>query len=199
MTDSSPVDTNNQNQNNDLDPAQWAIIKQTEALRAIGHRILVLEDEFKSGYECTECGGTGHSDVKCPHCKGSTFWKGDPDRGPCPDCEVGTSDGRKSLGYVICAKCQGKSGVIIIPDDAKRRPCTGKILSKGSLVTEFEVGTRVMYTNYTGTDFEVLGGIKLRVMLDHDVMCEYKRLKKITPSVGTGAIAKDLQDHGVAV
>src|SRR3974390_1075745 len=104
--------------NNDLDASQWAIIKNTEALRAIGHRILVLEDEFKSGYECTECGGSGHTDIKCPHCKGTTFWKGNQDRGACPDCEVGTSDGRKSLGYVVCPKCLGKSGVIIIPDDA---------------------------------------------------------------------------------
>jgi co-chaperonin GroES (HSP10) len=181
-----------------LDPQQWAILKDTEALRAIGHRILVLEDEFKSGYECKACDGTGHTDVKCKHCKGTGLWKADQDRGPCPDCEVGSSGARKSLGYEICPVCKGKSGMIIVPDDAKRRPCTGVILSKGSEVTEFEVNSRVLYTNYTGTDFELVGGVKLRIMLDHDVMAEYKKLRKVVPSVGTGAISKELQDHGIA-
>jgi co-chaperonin GroES (HSP10) len=181
-----------------LDPAHWAIIKETEALRAIGHRILVLEDEFKSGYECKDCNGSGHTEEKCPHCFGTGMWKAKPDNGSCPDCEVGTSDGRKSLGFKICPTCKGRSGMIIIPDDAKRRPCTGVILSKGSEVTEFTVGSRVLYTNYTGTDFELLGGVKLRIMLDHDVMAEYKKLKKVSPSIGTGAITKDLQEHGIA-
>jgi co-chaperonin GroES (HSP10) len=181
-----------------LDPAHWAIIKETEALRAIGHRILVLEDEFKSGYECKDCDGTGHTDVICVHCKGTGLWKGKHDNGPCPDCEVGTAGTRKSLGFELCPTCKGRSGMIIVPDDAKRRPCTGVILSKGSDVTEFTVGTRVLYTNYTGTDFEIAGGIKLRIMLDHDVMAEYKKLKKVIPSVGTGAIVKDLQEHGIA-
>jgi len=127
------------------------------------------------------------------------MFRGLPDMGACPDCQVGTYAERKSFGYVLCPTCKGKSGVLVIPDDAKRRPCTGKILSRGSLVTEFEVGTRVMYTNYTGTDFEIQGGIKLRIMLDHDVMAEYKRLKPDGDrSVSTGAIAKELQEHGIA-
>lgn len=181
-----------------LDPKEWAVIKETEALRAIGHRILILEDEFKSGYECRACGGTGHTDEKCIYCKGTTFYRGDPEKGACRDCEVGTAGAAKSLGYTVCPECKGKSGVIVIPDEAKRRPCTGVILSKGRDVTEFEVGTRVMYTNYTGTDFELVGGTKLRIMLDHDVMAEYKKLKRVVPSVGTGAIVAELQEHGIA-
>lgn len=184
--------------NHGLDPSQWAVIKETEALRAIGHRILVLEDEFKSGYECKVCDGSGHTNEKCPHCKGTGMWKSRQDNGPCPDCEVGTSDGRKSLGYVLCPACKGKSGIIVIPDNAKRRPLTGVVLSVGADVKEFKVGTRVMYTNFTGTDFEVMGGIKLRIMLDHDVMAEYKKLQKIGPTVGEGTMRQELQDHGVA-
>lgn len=183
--------------NNDLDPSQWAVIRETEALRAIGHRILVLEDEFKSGYECRACSGTGHTNNVCKWCHGTKMWKGKPDHGPCPDCEVGTSDGRKSLGFEICPECKGRTGTIIIPDSAKRRPLTGKVLSVGAEVTEFKVGTRVMYTNYTGTDFEILGGIKLRIMLDHDVMAEYKKLKP-SPTVIEGSMNQELQDHGVA-
>jgi co-chaperonin GroES (HSP10) len=180
-----------------LNASQWAVINGTEALRAIGHRILVLEDQFTSGYECKACGGTGHTEEKCKYCNGTTFYKSNPDGGACPDCEVGTSDGRKSLGYKICPTCKGKTGILVIPDEAKRRPVTGKILSKGKDVTEFEVGAHVLYTNYTGTDFELKGGVKLRIMMDHDVMSEYKRLQP-TVSVGTGRIEKDLQDHGIA-
>lgn len=189
---------NTKSSGTELNPAEWCIIKETEALRAIGHRILVLEDEFKSGYECRSCGGSGHTDEICPYCKGTTFYKADPERGACRDCEVGSSDGRKSLGYRICPECKGTTGVIIVPDEAKRRPCTGVILSKGKDVIEFEVGSRVLYTNYTGTDFEILGGIKLRIMLDHDVMAEYKKLKKVSPSAMSGAIDQELKDHGVA-
>lgn len=181
----------------ELDPNEWAIINETEALRAIGHRILVLEDQFKSGYECRDCGGTGHTNTICKYCNGTRLWRGKPDHGACPDCEVGTSDGRKSLGYEICPTCKGRTGTIIIPDEAKRRPVTGVILSKGKDVTEFEVGSRVLYTNYTGTDFELKGGIKLRIMMDHDVMSEYKQLKP-APTVGTGVTEKELQDHGIA-
>ena len=35
-------------------------------------------------------------------------------------------------------------------------------------------------------------------MLDHDVMAEYKKLKKVSPSIESGATEKELQDHGVA-
>jgi len=178
------------------DPSEWAIIKETEALRAIGHRILVREDDFKSGYECKACDGKGHTNIKCFHCKGTGQFKGREDGGGCPDCEVGTSDGRKSFGYELCPTCKGLQSSIVIPDSAKRRPPTGVILSVGKDVTEFKVGDRVMYTNYTGTDFEVLGGIKFRIMLDHDVMCEYKKLKQ-AGSPSTGEIAKELSEVGI--
>jgi co-chaperonin GroES (HSP10) len=180
-----------------LNPKEWAIIKETEALRAIGDRILVLEDEFKSGYECKACGGTGHTDVKCQFCNGTTLFKGQEDGGPCPDCQIGTSDGRKSLGYELCSVCNGKTGTIIVPDSSKRRPLTGVIISAGRLVTEFRIGQRVLYTNYTGTDFDVKGGIKLRVMRQHDVMCEYKQLKQ-SADIDEGGIRQEIENVGVA-
>jgi co-chaperonin GroES (HSP10) len=179
------------------DPSEWAVFLETEALRAIGERILVLEDEFKSGYECKDCDGKGHTDVVCKFCKGRRTYKGLDDGGSCPDCEVGTSDGRKSFGYELCPTCKGQQARVIIPDSAKRRPLTGRILSIGRKVTEFKVGDRVMYTNYTGTDFEIKGGIKVRIMLQHDVMCEHKRLNKSMASPSSGIINKELSNVGV--
>lgn len=41
---------------------------------AFGDRVLIQEDEFKSGYECSDCGGTGHSPInpliRCKSCEG---------------------------------------------------------------------------------------------------------------------------------
>jgi|SRR5580765_234803 len=182
----------------ELNPNEWAIINETECFRAIGHRIMVLEDEFRSGYECKACDGSGHTNIKCKHCKGTGLHKGKEENGSCPDCEVGTSDGRKSLGYELCSVCNGRSGLIVVPDSSKRRPLTGRIVSAGRDVTEFKVGDRVMYTNFTGTDFDLKGGVRIRVMLDHDVMTEYKQLKKGASVGNSGSSQKEATDLGVA-
>jgi co-chaperonin GroES (HSP10) len=191
-------DKNNQNKVI-LDPSEWAIINESEAFRAIGNRILVLEDEFRSGLECKTCDGKGHIGIPCEYCKGTRMFKGRQDGGACPDCEIGTSDARKSLGYQLCPDCKGRQGLIIVPDNSKRRPVTGKVVSVGHAVTEFKVGDRVMYTNFTGTDFDIKGGFKVRVMLEHDVMAEYKQLKKSSGGVNEGAAKQDLTDLGVTV
>jgi co-chaperonin GroES (HSP10) len=187
-------------QNNEtLDPNEWAIILETEALRANGSRLVVLEDEFKSGYECKDCDGKGHTDIKCKQCKGTAYHKGKEENGSCPDCEVGTSDGRKSFGYELCATCKGQQARLIIPDSAKRRPLTGRVISAGRKCTEFKVGDRVMFTNYTGTDFEIKGGVKIRIMLEDDVMCEHKKLKKGAASSYSGVIDAELSEAGISV
>ena len=165
------------------DPNEWCIIGEREAFRAMGDRVIVLEDPYKSGYECDECDGVGHHGVTCPFCKGTKFQKGDKEKGYCPDCNVGTLGVAKSLGYVPCEKCRGNAGYLIVPDDAKRRPPTGVIKARGKDCNLFDVGDRVMYTNYTGTDFELRGGHKVRIIKETDVMAEYKQLKKITASL----------------
>jgi hypothetical protein len=180
-----------------LDPSCWAIIKESEALRAIGDRVLILEDDFRSGYECKACKGTGHTDAVCKYCNGTTFYKGKEDGGACGDCQVGTSDGRKSLGFELCGVCNGRGASVIVPDTSKRPSLTGRVVSVGADVTLFSVNDRVMYTNYTGTDF-VVAGVKLRVMRQHDVLCQHKKLdkgKERTPD--SGGIRKELTDHGV--
>ena len=158
---------------------EWGIVSELTALRPIADRILVLEDEFKSRYDCTECHGKGHLGVKCPWCKGTKYFKGDEEQGYCRDCTAGVQGGAvgRTLGFVLCTKCNGSGGTIVIPDDTKKRPTTGRVIAIGSLVTEFKVGNNILFTNYTGQDFEV-DGIKLRVMRQHDVYCERKALNK---------------------
>jgi co-chaperonin GroES (HSP10) len=184
---------------NNINPNEWAVLLESEALRANGSRLIVLEDEFRSGYECKDCSGTGHTNIKCKHCKGTKFHKGKEENGSCPDCEVGTSDGRKSFGYELCETCKGQQALVIIPDTAKRRPLTGRVVSAGRACTEFSVGDRVMFTNYTGTDFELKGGVKIRIIMEQDILCEYKSLKKGEKTASTGIIDSELSEAGVSV
>jgi hypothetical protein len=53
-----------------------------------------------------------------------------------------------------------------------------------------------MYTNYTGTDF-VVAGVKLRIMRQHDVLCEHKQLSKKEKTPQSGAIREELLEAGV--
>lgn len=182
--------------NLDLNPNEWAIIKNIIAMRANGDRLIILEDDFNSGYECTQCGGLGHTGKKCPHCRGTGLFKGRAEDGPCPDCRIGTDALAKSLGYVLCPLCNGQGSTIIIPDESKRRPPTGRVIAVGRDVTEFAVGNHVMYTNYTGTDFELMSGVKLRIMKQHDVMCEIKKFNK-NASMQDGGMRDEIAQTGV--
>jgi chaperonin GroES len=49
-----------------------------------------------------------------------------------------------------------KSG-IIIPDEARERPCTGTVLRIGSRIKDPEVnaGDRIIYGKYTGTEVKI--------------------------------------------
>jgi co-chaperonin GroES (HSP10) len=179
-----------------FDPKEWAVINESEALRAVDDRILVLEDEFRSGLECSSCKGKGHTDIVCKYCKGTTFYKADRDSGACPDCEVGTLGIRKSFGYELCSVCKGRGASVIIPDSSKRPTLTGRVISIGRNVTEFRVGDRVLFTNYTGTDFTV-SGTKLRIMKQYDVCCEHKQLSRKEKTPQSGAIRDELVSAGV--
>lgn len=158
---------------------QWGVVADETALRPIADRILILEDEFKSRYDCTDCEGKGHNNEVCPYCLGTKLDRGKEENGYCRDCTVGAANNAvgRTLGYVPCSTCGGRGGTIIIQDEAKSRPTTGKVIAIGSEVTEYSVGTHVLYSNYTGTAF-TMHKMNLRVMRQHDVYCEVKSLNK---------------------
>lgn len=181
----------------------FAVIGGDLVLEATLDRVIILEDPERTGMECTKCDGKGHLEEICPYCKGTSFYKGlDDGNGPCPDCEVGTSDARRSLGHVICDVCKGSgTSSIIIPDDQKKRPTTGKIVSLGPLANYymamgqwvelptkawFQVGDKVMFTNYSGTVFE-LGKkreIKIRYLRSGEILSKLHGIVRKTPSAG---------------
>lgn len=108
-------------------------------LEAHADRIIVVQDDFVSGYECLTC--KGKQEVVCEGCRGTGHSLVVKD-GKCSRCQ-----GRKSI---VCPTCNGKGGVLIIPDNAERRPTTGEILSVGPLVKHFERGQSVIYPSFAG-------------------------------------------------
>lgn len=165
-----------------VEDSKWGIIAEKHGLRPIGLKILIKEDEFKSRYDCSTCGGKGHTNEICPVCKGTKNeimhdeqLQEDVMR-PCRGCTI-RGERTISYGYRFCPTCNGKQGTIILTDDSKKRPTTGVILSIGNKVTEWKIGQHVIYNNYTGTEFH-LEQVVLRVMLEDDVLCEYRILNK---------------------
>lgn len=48
-----------------------AVIDDELALESLGSNILILEDPFRTGFECKGCDGEGHTDKPCPNCHGN--------------------------------------------------------------------------------------------------------------------------------
>jgi hypothetical protein len=115
-------------------------VLETVKFEAFGDRVLILEDEFKSGYECSTCNGAGK--FQCTACQGhGTVSYGGPEL-MCSLC-----NGNK---VVTCEACNGKGGLLVVPDDQKRRPTTGTIVSKGEDVEILKVGQSVLYSSFAG-------------------------------------------------
>src|SRR6516165_12093427 len=73
---------------------------------ASGDRVIIVEDKFRSGYECSTCGGNGK--LACTECGGSgRYFRGDVSF-KCSSCE-----GR---GVIVCLVCKGKGATLIVPE-----------------------------------------------------------------------------------
>ena len=88
------------------------------SLMAIEDKIIVLHDNYKSGYECEDCNETGF--VTCTSCDGSGLNRFDSN---CTTCE-----GKKQL---VCPVCKGQKLIIEIPQSARTLPTTGVVVSMG--------------------------------------------------------------------
>jgi RecJ-like exonuclease len=104
----------------------------TLTMEAHADRLIVVQDPFVSGYECTTCGGKNVrnevSYVACSDCRGTgqrAISMSDSYK-KCSTCD--------GTGQVPCPDCDGKGGVIIVPDASERRPTTGTIVSVGDQI-----------------------------------------------------------------
>jgi len=61
--------------------------------------------------------------------------------------------GARVLVEPVAAETETKSG-IIIPDTAQEKPLQAKVLAIGSDVKDIEIGSTVLYGNYTGITFD---------------------------------------------
>lgn len=141
-------------------PAKYAL--GTLNFWALGDRLLIEEDEFKSGFECETCGGSGR--LKCASCDGSGASRVVKDA-KCVPCG--------GNGKRICPECGGKGGLIITPDIAQRRPTTGTIVSAGHKC-HLSVGSKVMFSNFAGyvVDLARAGGgnTTLRILHESEIL-----------------------------
>ncbi len=173
---------------------QWAIIKDQYAISPIyggNGRVLVQEDPYKSRFDCTKCGGVKHLGVICECCKGTKVYKDSE----CWECQVPHELGTRAIGYVPCDQCKGQGGTIVIPEESQRNTTTGNILAVSTTdILHVKVGNKVMFTSYSGSPFKFLD-LDLRVIVEKDLLCLVKPLKKNVEGLNEGTFA-DLSNTG---
>jgi|GEM_PF-6030913 len=163
---------------------------------ADAEKLVILVDEFRSGYECPTClakdirayGGVGNarqiSMVPCPDCSG----KGKRPKAGNPNLEVKCSE-CSGTGAIPCPDCGGKGGLIATPKQSEGAPTTGKIVSIGPLVPadKRKLGDRVMFSSYAGNQYNVTGKladgtekeISLRILRDDEVLTKLHGILKL--------------------
>jgi hypothetical protein len=154
---------------------------------AMWDKILVLEDSFRSGYECDACNETGK--LPCKSCADGRS-RLNPEI-VCKDC-----DG--SL-HVKCPDCGGKGVLLEIPQSSQRRPTTGRIVSRGTDVSpQLNLGDSVMYPSFCGEVMDLKGSdeqgreisIVVRMLKDKEIIArvsghmELRRVSKQQFNVG---------------
>lgn len=126
---------------------------------ALGDRIIVQEDAFKSGYECETCNGKGQT--TCDNCSGTKEVNGKK----CSFCDSGT---------ITCPTCLGKGGFLVVPETSERRPTTGRIVSAGDDCVRAKVGDTIMFSSFAGyvVDLDRAGQkVVLRLLHENEILC----------------------------
>ena len=147
---------------------------------AMGDRVVVEEDKFRSGYECRTC--DGEEKVSCPKCDGrgvSTVG------GVCKVC-----DGSKQT---VCPACNGKGASIVVPQNAQMRPTSGTVVSAGKDCAELIEGDRVIYARFAGNIFGLEydeDGERRKIVLN--VLHEKEILSKITGGLAYSKMAQPI-------
>lgn len=92
------------------------------SLLAVEDKIIVMHDDYKSGYECKTCKGEGKL-TGCNTCHNSGK---DRFGQTCKSCS-----GVPMNHITVCPDCKGKGGLLVIPETARSLPTTGIVVSMG--------------------------------------------------------------------
>lgn len=121
-------------------------------------RVIILQDSFRSGFECPTCldevkhtvAGREVSTIACPSCEGEKTRPkaGNPNiRVKCSECG--------GEGWIVCPECQGKGGRLVLAENTKGRPTTGTIVSIGPDVKNRVLGDKVIYPSFAGHAYDL--------------------------------------------
>lgn len=130
---------------------------------ALGDRVIIKQDPFRTGYECEGCNGSGKA--PCGACNGS---------GASPRVREARCATCGGTGALMCTECEGKGGLLVAPEVSQRRPTTGTVVSAGPDCKVLKVGDSVMYSNFAGytTDLhDGVGEVSLRILHETEVLC----------------------------
>lgn len=158
---------------------------------ALGEKILVSIDVFKSGYECKECKGKkvlqlrcncerqGHAGLKYSDEELETIKQtlGDSvslarQALPCDEC---IGDFLSKRVEVTCPYCKGIGATLIIPDTSKILATTGVVVSMGSLCNpeklKFNIGDRIVFGPYAGNMIPTRAGLAFKILDASQAWC----------------------------
>lgn len=135
-------------------------------LEAIGDKILILIDKFKSGYECKDCNESGIY-INC-ECERNGHAGQNRLGGICKYCQ-GKHEERKGKS---CPSCRGTGSTLIMPQNARAIPTSGVIVSIGPEVTTRSIGERVLFGAHTGYYLPFKGTAKIRCMREDEPLCK---------------------------
>ena len=156
------------------------------SLEATQDRLLVVIDVFKSGLECKNCGGTGKTSFRCV-CEGHDRPGYKYSRAvlasfqdqmvsdarsmvKCSECQ---GDWESHHADMVCDACKGKGAILFIPDEAKKLPTTGVIVSVGPTVLDkksYSLGKRVLFSPYSGHFIPTQAKVLLKVIDEAQVL-----------------------------
>jgi co-chaperonin GroES (HSP10) len=145
----------------------------TVTFEAQADRLIILEDEFRSGMGCPRCNpkGTGNAlnrdkfTVACDNCDGKGSYTREGIEKKCSSCE--------GLGKVVCPDCRGAgtSTGIVLPETATKRPGTGKVVSAGPSCLHTKLGESVLYSNFAGYVID-LSECSIRIIHESEVLAK---------------------------
>lgn len=160
----------------------------TAEFEAFDDRIIIVQDEFSSGYECVACRAKDIRMIDVLH-QASVV--------PCEDCgatgrvtSVVKAATRECLtcsgkGWHPCAECNGTGtadGGIAHSQNSENQPTTGTIVSIGDRVTRLSRGQGVLYMSYTGAGYKLTAQdihgndveLWIVIMHEHEVLSKLK-------------------------